>query len=163
MGLKPNKQIILITQGKFEELHFDIRNNNVFSYNGTNAVDELAQRFGTAALSFAEDADRQIRFIQRRLSPAAISLLNSYGRLQRKDPRCSLHVGIATHILAGERAGERFDGAVKELLAHRLAETDWKTKTVDGGDSFGMHATPLGWVFIAQLWPELAKQNAPVQ
>lgn len=163
MGLKPNKQIILISQGKFEELHFDIRNNIVFSYNGTNAVEELAQRFGTAALSFEEDADRQIRFIQRSLSPDAISLLNSYGQIQRKDPRCSLHVGIATHILAGERAGERFDGAARELLAHRLAETDWQTKAVEGGDAFGMHATRLGWVFIAQLWPELAKQNAPAQ
>ncbi len=85
MGLKSNKQIILVTQGKFEDLHFDIRNNNVFSYNGANAVEELAQRFGTAALSFEEDADRQIRFIQRRISPDATSLLNSYGQLQRKD------------------------------------------------------------------------------
>lgn len=161
MRLKPNKQIILITQGKGEDLHFDIRNNNVFSYNGTNAVEELAQRFGTAALSFEEDANRQIRFIQRRLSPDAISLLNSYGKLQRKDSRCSLHVGIATHIVAGERAGERFDGAARELLAHRLAETEWKTKAFEGGESFGIHATPLGWVFVAQRWPELAKQNAP--
>ncbi len=86
MGLKPNKQIILITQGKYEELHFDIRNNNVFSYNGADAVNELAQRFGAAALSFEEDADRQIRFIQRRMCPDATSLLNAYGQCSARIP-----------------------------------------------------------------------------
>lgn len=32
MGLKPNEQIILITQGDLKDLHFDIRNNKVISY-----------------------------------------------------------------------------------------------------------------------------------
>jgi hypothetical protein len=163
MGLKPNKQIILITQGKYEELHFDIRNNNVFSYNGADAVDELAQRFGTAALSFEDDADRQIRFIQQRVSPDASALLNAYGRLQRQDPKNSLFVGIAPHVLQGERAAERFDAAARELLENRLLKTDWQTKAADGADAFGMHATPLGWVFIGQIWPEIAKRTAPAK
>ena len=161
MGLKPNKQIILITQEPYEELHFDIRNNNVFSYNGTDAVEGLAQRFIAAASSFEEDADRQIRFIQRRLSPDAIALLNVYGRLQRENSSGSLHAGLATRVLGAKRPRGRFDAATRELLAHRLIETDWKTKAVEGGDAFGMHATALGWVFIGQKWPEIAKQEPP--
>jgi hypothetical protein len=163
MGMKPNSQIILITQGSYQELHFDIRNNNVFCYNGSDAIEQLANRFISAANDFEADADHRIRFIQRRLSPDAIALLNAYGQLQKQNTAHSLHQEIAEQILKGGRSGERFDAAARELLETRLLWTEWKTKVKEGVDAFGMHATPLGWAFIGQMWPEIGQQQVDRQ
>jgi hypothetical protein len=54
MGLKPNPQIIFITQGDFSDLHFDIRNNNVISYNESDAVPKIAQAMIAAVKSLRQ-------------------------------------------------------------------------------------------------------------
>jgi hypothetical protein len=154
MGMKPNDQIILITQGSYQELHFDIRNNNVFCYNGKDAIMQLADRFVSAANSFESEADRRIRFIKERLSPDAIALLRAYPELRKQHPDASLHAGIAAQLLPGCRACERFDAAACELLENHLLRTDWQPKVAEGVDIFGMHATAIGSEFIRSLWGE---------
>jgi hypothetical protein len=159
MGLKPNTQIVLIMQGSYDELHFDIRNNNVFNYNGKDAERDLAERFVSAANAFEQEADRRIRLIQERLSPDAIALLRAYMEIQKKNRAASLHAGIATQVLPGCRACERFDAAARELLANHLLWTDWQAKAAEGVDFFGMHATPIGKEFIRTVWGEFENQE----
>jgi hypothetical protein len=158
MGMKPNTQIILITQGSYQELHFDIRNNNVFCYNSKDAVPQLAERFVSAAKAFEEEADKRIRQIKRRLSPDAVALLRGYWELKKQHDGASLHAGIAARVLPGCRACERFDAAARELLENHLLWTDWQTKTAESVDYFGMHATPIGEEFIQH---ELGETSQP--
>jgi len=159
MGMKPNTQIILITQGSYQELHFDIRNNNVFCYNGNDAITQLAERFIAAAKAFEDEADKRIRLIKRRLSPDAVALLKAYRQLKQLHPGFSLHAGVAAQILAGCRACERFDAAARELLENRLLWTDWQSKVAEGVDLFGMHPTPIGTEFIRHEWGETAMES----
>jgi len=161
MGLKPNPQIILITQGDVRDLHFDIRNNNVMSYNPADAVPKLADAMVASALSFETEVDRYIDSIEKTLTPEAIVTLNFYGRLWRDNPGLepSLHDGIAGEVFPHARAQERLEASTRELLARRLIFTDYKAGAIQGGDLYGMHATELGWAVIAHIWPELKRAN----
>jgi len=160
LGLKPNPQIILITQGKLSDLHFDIRNNNVISYKNDDSVDAIAEALIAAAKAFEADTKRHITAITATLSPDAIFCLRHYGAIQRQDPINSLHADIACNIFPNDgRARERFDTGTRELLRTRLIWTDWP-KTRGTIEFFGMHATDLGWAVIGEKWPELKKQSA---
>jgi hypothetical protein len=158
MGLKPNAQIVIITQGDLRDLHFDIRNNNILSYNQKDAVSQLASAMIAGAKSFEADADRFIESITKTLTPDAITTLKAYGALQQRNRSQSLHLGIAEMLFSKDsRAAERFEQASRELLSKRLIHTEYKVQAVPGVDMFGMHATQLGCVVIGRMWPELAK------
>ena len=161
MGLKPNPQIILVTQGDLHNLHFDIRNNNVSSYNPTDSIPQIAQAMIAAATSFEADADRLIESIKKVLTPDAIHVLRVYGIFQRVDRAKSLHALVANQIFGADvRAIERFEQASRELLERRLLFTDYKSNVGEGADRFGMHATELGWVVISRLWPDFSRHAA---
>lgn len=161
MGLKANPQIILITQGDLRELHFDVRNNNVLSYNSKDSVPQIAKALIAAAKSFEAQADLYIQSITKTLMPDAVFVLKWYGALQKRNTAASLHLGISRLLFKkARRPEERFEGAVRELLAKRLIYTDYKVRALNGRDAFGMHATELGWVVINRMWPKLAQQSA---
>lgn len=67
LGTKPNDQIVLITQGSHEELHFDLRNNNVISYNPKGSVSEIADAIVAAARHFESQVEHHIDSVVRRL------------------------------------------------------------------------------------------------
>jgi hypothetical protein len=46
----------------------------------------------------------------------------------------------------------RFVSATRELLQKRLLRTDYNVAGVAAGDTFGMHASALGWAFLKQMW-----------
>jgi hypothetical protein len=52
LGLKANTQIILITQDNLTDLHFDLRNNNIISYNPPDAVETIGKALITCAQAF---------------------------------------------------------------------------------------------------------------
>src|SRR5262249_192471 len=83
LGLKPTKQIILLLQGKTEELHFDIRNNRVIPYDRDGAVEEIAAAFSAAARAFEDDRQRYVESVTRSLSPEAIASLFCYALTQQ--------------------------------------------------------------------------------
>jgi hypothetical protein len=158
LGLKPNAQILLITQGELADLHFDIRNNNVMSYNPPKAVDHIAEAFISAANHFEQEANRIVTQITRSLTPDAIIALNFYGRIQQRDRRNSIHDKVAEGAFPNDpRAAHRFDAATRELIGEKLLYTEYKVKAVEAGDTFGMHATDLGWVVINSMWTELKR------
>lgn len=159
MGLKPNPQIVLITQGDIGDLHFDLQHNKVLSYNPGDAVPKIAQAMIAAAKSFEANVDLMIESIKKVLTPDAVMVLNGYGRMQRVNPAHSIHRQVAGLIFnVAEDPFERLDAACRELLAKRLIYTDYRVKAVEAGDVFGMHATDLGWVVIGRMWSELARQ-----
>lgn len=159
LGLKSTQQIVLITQGRLSDLHFDIRNNNVISYNNDDSVDAIAKALIAASLSFESDRDKYVSGITRTLSPDAIACLKHYATLQNSEAAASLHSGIAETCFTNGHAFERFESGTSQLLRSRLLWTDWKVKAVPNGDAFGMHATDLGWAVIAELWSELARKS----
>jgi len=159
MGLKPNPQIILITQGEIRDLHFDLQHNKVLSYNPSDAIAKLAEAMIAAAQSFESNVGSMVESIKKVLTPDAVMMLREYGSLQRKNPRLSLVPRVAQLIYKADRQRERFDEASRELLAKRLIFTDYKVRELDNWDVFGMHATELGWVVIGRMWPEFARQT----
>jgi hypothetical protein len=160
LGTKPAAQIVLITQGSQDALHFDLRNNRVLTYSPTGAVEALASALVAAALSFEEHVAVQVSGVARRLSPEAILALNWYGRLQREHGAASLHAGNTGPYFSAPDGRARFDAAVRELRDRDLVWTDYKVGAVPGGDAYGTHATELGWLVIERMWPDLRRRSA---
>ena len=157
LGMKPNPQIILITQGKPSDLHFDIRNNNVIVYNSSECVDSIADALIAAAKAFEDDKEKYITSITNTLSPDAISCLRRYGEIQQSNKANSLHAGIACNVFPDGRSHERFEAGIRDLLHARLIWTQWLVKAVEGKDAFGMHATDLGWAVITHMWSKFKR------
>jgi hypothetical protein len=157
LATKPNKQVILITQGPLTDLHFDLRNNNVISYSPGGAVTEIASAFIAAAVAFEEQVRHHITAVTRQLSPEAILALNWYGKIQRASRASSLHAGNPGPFFKGPDGRTRFDAATRELRDKNLLWTDYAVDAVPGGDAFGMHATEFGWVLIENMWKELER------
>jgi len=157
LGMKPNQQIILITQGKHTDLHFDIRNNNVVAYNADNSVDAIAEALIAAANAFEHDREKYITSITQTLSPDAIACLKHYGTIQQSGRANSLWGGIAAKVFPDGRSSQRFDAGIRELLRSRLLSTEWKVNAINGNDAFGMHATDLGWAVTTDKWNELKR------
>jgi hypothetical protein len=153
LGTKPNQQIVLITQGRHEELHFDIRNNQVIGYNSQGAASEIANALLAAAEHFESQAAQHVLSVTRRLSPEAILALNWYGQIQRKDPHASLHAGNLPPFLDSGA----FHRGTAELRERDLLWTDYAVGAVPGGDAFGMHATEFGWAVIESMWAVLRR------
>lgn len=157
LGTKPNPQIILITQGSHDDLHFDVRNNNVIRYSPTGSVDEIATALIASARYFEEQVQHHIEAVTKRLSPDAIVTLNWYGQLQRQHGGMSLHAGNTGPRFTGTDGRWRFDAATRELRDKDLLWTDYRAGAIPGGDMYGMHATELGWAVIENMWPELRR------
>lgn len=157
LGLKPNKQVILIMQGDLDDLHFDIRNNRVICYDQSNAIEQIADALIAGANAFESDCQRYIESITRTLSPDAILSLNWYGRMRRDNPgqEPSLHVGTIPEYFKGDQ--DRFREATRELLSKNLIWTDYHVGGIPNGDAWGMHATELGWAVIENLWSDLKR------
>jgi hypothetical protein len=160
MGMKPVRQIVLITQGRLEELHFDLRNNNVISYNPKGSVSEVADALVAAASHFEEQVQHYLIEVTRRLSPEAIAALKWYGTIQKENKYYSLHSGNRGPLFSKEDGLQRFDLATGELRSKDLLWTEYAVGAIPGGDAFGMHATELGWALIERMWPELRKEGS---
>lgn len=163
MGLKSNRQIILITQGDLKDLHFDLRNNNVMTYNHPGSVEQIADALIAGANAFESDCELYIESVSEFLSADATHCLNAYGRLHRDSPgqAASLHRGYAKNIFGEHDMAEfRYENATRELLNRRLIWTDYKVGAIPGGDAYGMHATDLGWAFIEHMWQDLRRKPA---
>jgi len=160
LGTKPADQIILITQGSYSDLHFDLRNNRVLSYSPGGEVASLASGLIAAATYFEAHVDQQVTSVTKRLSPEAILALNWYGRIQRDHgPAASLHAGAIGPYFEGPDGRTRFDGAVRELRDRDLVWTDYKVGAIPGGDAYGIHATELGWLVIEHMWVDLRRKQ----
>lgn len=157
LGLKPNRQVILVTQGDLGDLHFDIRNNSVLRYDSGNEVEVIAKAMVRGAKAFEEECVRYVIQLASRLTSDAILSMNLYGKLRRDNPnkRFSLHEGVRHQYFKGEDASIRFHQATRELLVMGLLETEYEVGGIPGGDAWGMHATKLGWAFIEYMWKEL--------
>ena len=170
LGLKPNNQIILILQGDPSTLHFDIRNNRVIRYDQPEAFDKIANALIAGANAFETDCQLYIESITKTLSSDAILCLNWYGRLFREHPGPppSLHRGNMGPYFQESDASIRFSDATRELLGRRLLWSDYKVGGIPRGDTFGMHATELGWKVIEHMWvdlrrPEVSGKNKEVE
>lgn len=157
LGTKPNRQIILITQGSHGDLHFDLRNNHVISYKPDGSVADVAEALIAGALYFENQVQHYVSAVTRRLSPEAIVALNWYGQIQRQHPAMSLHAGNPGSHFDGPDGRSRFDMATRELRDKDLLWTDYAVGAVPSGDAFGMHATELGWLVIENMWIDLRR------
>lgn len=157
LGLKSNRQIVLIMQGAQSELHFDIRNNFVISYDRDGAIDVIAGALIGAALAFEEQRDRHVTLVTKTLSPDAIYCLGQYGYLRKKNPGqgFSLHEGSRGEKFSKADGVVRFAAATKELRDKGLLYTDYTPGKPPKVDKFGSHATELGWAVMEHLWEDL--------
>lgn len=159
LGTKPADQIVLMTQGSYSELHFDLRNNRVLSYSPGGKVASLASALIAAAKYFEAHVEQQVTTVTKRLSPEAILALNWYGRIQRDHgSAASLHVGARGPYFQDPDGRARFDGALRELRDRDLVWTDYKVGAIPGGDAYGIHATELGWLVIENMWADLRRK-----
>lgn len=159
MGMKPIRQIVLITQGSLEELHFDLRNNKIVSYNPKGSVSEIADALIAAASHFEEQVQHYLTAVTRRLSPEAIAALKWYGTIQKKNKFFSLHSKSRGPHFSDEEGLQRFQLAIGELLSKDLLWTHLAVGAIPDGDAFGMHATEFGWAVIEKMWPEFRQEG----
>ncbi len=161
LGLKPNRQIILISQGTAEELHFDIRNNKVNFYRDSSDIGILADAMIAAAAAFEKDADKYVNAVVETLSESAIQCLRWRGQKMRSNPNQSLHSGIAADIFNNRPSCEAallFQLATQELLQRKLLYMHFDKNGQE--DFLGMYGTRLGEVLIHRKWPEFFAQPA---
>ncbi len=138
LGLKPNRQIILLYNGDYKKLHFDIRNNRVIKYSSNDdkgAIEEIAQAFLAAARSFEGDRQRYVDFIKSSLSPDAVQWLKQCAILWHTTPerRPSLHRGILDTMNGGSYKGDHtaslvFISGTNELVTKRLLKTEYNVR-----------------------------------
>ena len=159
MGMKPIHQIVLITQGRLDELSFDLRNNNVISYNPKDSVVKIADALIAAGSHFEQQVQHLLVAVTQRLGPEAIAALRWYGTVQKQNKHYSLHAGNRGPHFSGAEGLQRFDLATGELRNRDLLWTEWKVGAIPGGDAFGMHATELGWAVIERMWPDLKQED----
>lgn len=155
IAFKPNSQIILITQDKLEELHFDIRNNGVIEYNNQGYEEKIANAFLEAARSFEKTKKNYLTHVSEHLSPDAINTLIEYGSWYQIEEIAKNQPGLWKGTMPDffkksyqEQALTIFNLTLKELLDKEMIWSDFavqkqKTKTI-----FASHATNLGWLLI---------------
>jgi hypothetical protein len=160
LAMKTPRQIVLIHQGDMRDLHFDIKDNRVISYDHGDPTDEIARALVDGAKVFESGVGIRMQTIRESLSPKAVYLLNRYGRLRLENPAASLHTGIIQEDsnLSPDPTVRMmiFTSAIQELLQRGLVKLDYKA--ADDGinpDEYGLHATKLGLVFIRKTWPRM--------
>ena len=168
IALKPNKRVLLYTQDGTHSLHFDLAVTRITPYQEADLVGKLAQDLVQAAQCFESEADRYIRLVSSQLTADAIYVLNIYGRLWKERSDSSQTPSLFHRI--AKKYMDHFDGsggriifndAVRELSARRLMWTNYLTNTSPGHDSYGLHATKLGWRVIEHLWKHDLKMREP--
>jgi hypothetical protein len=157
LSLKSLRQIVLIAQGELSDLHFDIKDNRVISYDKAQGVADIARALVEGARAFESALGDRMAAIRRSLSPAAVHLLNLYGRMRSSQPGLSLHAravqGESDLSIDPATRELVFNGAAQELQKRGLLELDYVVGDQQTPDRFGLHATKLGLVFIRQTWP----------
>jgi hypothetical protein len=159
LALKPNRRLVLVTQDDHNTLHFDLKVTYVAPYKPDTLVEIVAQALVEAASLFEEETRLYITQVSASLTSDAISVLNIYGRMwkgwQSGSPRRSIFQSVAgtyKEEFADTIGRVLFEQAARELFAHRLLWTDYQSNVAPGTDSFGHHATELGWRVIEHIW-----------
>jgi hypothetical protein len=173
LALKPNDRITLITQGRPEELHFDIKGKNTVFYNRPDHLDQIAEALCESARSFEDDRGRYLTQLSSQLTADAVFVLNWYGQCQSRPraQRSALHedtpppwfapapgnqaLSISGVDVYGTRA--RMTAAIRELMEKGMFRNDYRAQQrTDSGavaEMWSYHATDLGWAFIEYMWP----------
>jgi hypothetical protein len=171
MAFKSNSQIILITQHSLDELHFDIRNNRVISYNPNGNINEIKQAFLEAARHLEADRKKYVTQVSRGLTSDAIRTIHFYATLYQNPLPPNIQPGLfgsrndigelqgnIPHFFIGdykEDAIPMFQLTMQELLNKRLIWTDFNSSVQEGVEhqGWGSHLTRLGWLLVKNLWP----------
>jgi hypothetical protein len=164
MSFKPNTQIILITQDPLEQLHFDIRNNRVISYNPDGRTDAIKEAFLSAAQSFENDRARYVTQVSRSLSTDAIRTLHCYASWYQTQESARGQPGLFYpermppffEDAYAEQALNMFQLTMLELYEKRMIWSDYSARVDEGGTehhAWAVHVTRLGWLLIMHLWP----------
>lgn len=168
LALKPNERVLLFTQDDTASLHFDLKVTNINRYKEETLVERVAQALVSAAEKFEGEADRYIRLLSSQVTPDAIIVLNAYGRLWKDWQPGMTQPSIFEEKMAGDvlyfrgpDARIAFQQAIRELLQKRLFWTHYAPNTGVGIDSFGLHATKLGWRVIEHLWQHDSQMREP--
>jgi hypothetical protein len=159
---------LLFTQDDTASLHFDLKVTNINTYTEDSLVEDVAKALGRAASAFEQEANRYIRLISSQLTPDAISALKIYGRLwaNRAKPEDQPSIwedsaGQYSPRFSGDVGRVAFHNAVRELSERRLFWTHYVPNTQNGGDTYGIHASNLGWRVIEHLWVHDPKMRQP--
>jgi hypothetical protein len=163
LAMKPNRQVIAILQGEFEELHFDLKINKAIRYGQSDSVGEIASALINSARHFEDQVQYHIVSVRQRIGPDSMGLLNWYGQCQRANEYVSLHQLNRGPNFSGADGPWRFEAAASELRKNRLLWTDYRPFPAEGVDKFGMHATEFGWAVIESTWPELHRSEASLR
>jgi len=161
-GLKPNRQIILLSQGNDSELHFDLKINHVIFYQDDSVVENLADALIAAAKAFEEDSEFYVGSVVKALSSPAIKCLRWFGEARKSIPHQSLHEGIAARIFQARPESEAillFQIATQELIERKLLYMHFEVRQHESKEIWGAGATELGWAVIEKLWPQFARHQ----
>jgi hypothetical protein len=155
--------LLLFTQDDTASLHFDLKVTNVNRYTDEELLEKAANALVGAAKIFEQEADRYIRFLSSQLTVDAHYILNLYAQRWKGWKAGSPHPAMFHDVAAKHTATHYrhfcstagrvvFNDAVRELSARRLFWNHYQPNNPPGADSYGLHATKLGWRVIEHLW-----------
>ncbi|MFH1777812.1 MAG: hypothetical protein ABH952_09695 [Candidatus Omnitrophota bacterium] len=170
MAFKPSTQIILISQDPLEQLHFDIRNNRVLSYNPDGNLKTIKEAFLSAAKSFEQARGKYVTQLSEGLSIDAIRTLHHYALWYQNPEAAKGQPGFFyPHNMPsffkeeyGEEAAKiMFILILEELRSKKLLWTHYTTEEVLEGNRhfWAAHVTRLGWLFIQNQWTNLKSDH----
>lgn len=159
MGMKPVKQIVLLTQQRTSKLHFNLKASHVIRYSQAGKTARIADSFVAAARHFENQVRRYLHEVTTRLSPEALIALRYFAECQQQSVHVSLHSSNRGPKFEGPEGLGRFDVAMAELRSRDLVWTHYLPHATPSGDAYGMHATEFGWAVIERMWPELPKPS----
>src|SRR5262249_36515187 len=86
LALKSNRRLVLVTQDHQDAVHFDLKVTHVSLYDPDTLVKIVAQCLVEAAELFEKETKLYITNVSASLTSDAISVLNIFGRLWKKQP-----------------------------------------------------------------------------
>lgn len=169
LALKPNARVLLVTQDRTYVGNFDVSVTRIVDYTEDDLAAALVLELKKAAGAYEAEADKYIRLISSQLSIDAILVLNIYGRLWASNPPPQNNPAIweqpaaqlAPHRFRGTTGRLAYINAARELTEKRLLWNNFVPNAAEGRDTYGSHATNLGWRVIERLWQHNALMRRP--
>ncbi len=173
---KGSESILVLTQGEFDELHFDIRNLKVVQYTETNLKEKLQAAMNVMIQREDENRRKLLVSIKKNLPANCIICLAAYCALHEHEDHskqqqslffensdfCPLDKRELPPLAKIEKERDRFpnddnarlyfDLACDTLVRHHLLVCAHTTNLLEDSETltFGYHATELGWLVMRE-------------
>jgi len=164
LALKDLRTIVVISQDKPKDLHFDLKVNRVVFYSQADpeqARRSISEAITRAASAYVEEWERRLERIRTFLTPEATRALNGYGIMLMQWEEKGKPVGLPGMFFEGMpewfyNSRTLCNQVLQELIRARILWIHYapgaRMNPPPPVDRWAAHCTPLGKLFIEHTW-----------